>query len=270
MARPQRWQSSFTFGNRIPWGLGLVLALTIGGSLFVAFGSRHSAPLFDFVPLVPEDVWRGQVWRLVTWTFVEPSPIALIFSCLFIYWFGRDLADLWGSPRFLKVFGAIILAASVLTCLVALVDRAAMPLTHLGSWALTAAMTVGWGLTFPDRVVRIYFILPIRGYWLAWLTCAITVIYAVYSGWEHFLPELFAEAGILAWIYRSSLSARYTKVRRDAARQQQRSKGRAASVTYLRAVEADDDDPPELPPDVAKKVDDLFAGKKRGDKSDLN
>jgi hypothetical protein len=37
----------------------------------------------------------------------------------------------------------------------------------------------------------------------------------------------------------------------------------------LRALEASDDDPPELPPDVKKKIDDIIAGKK-GDKSDLN
>jgi membrane associated rhomboid family serine protease len=267
MARPQRWQSSFTFGNRVPWGLGVVLAVTIGCSLLVAFGSRHSAPLFDFVPLVPEEVWAGQVWRLVTWTLVEPSAIALIFSCLFIYWFGRDLADLWGSRRFLQVFGGVILAASALTCLVALVDRAAMPLTHLGAWALTAAMTVAWGLTFPDRVVRIYFILPIRGYWLAWLTCGITVVYAVYSGWEHFLPELFAEAGTLAWLFRAPLASRWTAMRRDAAAQERRSKVRAG---HLRVVKPSYDDPPELSPDVAKKLEELMAGRKPRDKSDLN
>jgi membrane associated rhomboid family serine protease len=270
MARPQRWQTGLTFGDRIPWGLGLVLALTLGASLLVAFGSRHTSPLFDLAALVPEDVWSGEVWRLVTWTFVEVGPLSLIISCLFIYWFGRDVASLWGSPRFLKVFGGVVLAAAVGTCLVAQIDRAAMPLSHIGSWALTAAMTVAWGLTFPDRVVRIYFILPIRGYWLAWLTCAITVIYAVYHGWEHFLPELFAEGAILSWIYRSSLTKRWTTMKRAAAAQQARQKKRTASVAYLRAVESLDDEPPDLSPDVAQKVDDLLAGNKPRDKSELN
>jgi membrane associated rhomboid family serine protease len=248
----------------VPWALGLVLSLVLGASLVVAFAGRHSS-LFDFVPLVPGDVWHGQVWRLVTWTFVESGPIALVFSCLFIYWFGRELAELWGAPRFLGVFGGVILSAAVLTCVVALVDRSALPLPHVGTWALTSAMVVAWGLTFPDNVVRLYFVLPIRGYWLAWLTCAITAICAVYSGWEFYLPHLFAEAGVLAWLYRSTLSSRWTKARRSATVKRRRRAAHASSVAYLRLLEASDDDPPELPPDVKKRIDDLIAGNK-GDK----
>jgi membrane associated rhomboid family serine protease len=252
----------------VPWALGLVLSLVLGASLVVAFAGRHSS-LFEFVPLVAANVWHGEVWRLVTWPFVETSPIGLLFSCLFIYWFGRELAELWGSPRFLGVFGGVILSAAVLTCLVALIDQSALPLPHVGSWALTAAMVIAWGLTFPDNVVRLYFVLPIRGYWLAWLTCAITAIYAVYSGWEFFLPQLFAEAGILSWLYRGTVLSRWTKGRRSATAQRRRRAARASSVAYLRVLEASDDDPPELPPDVKKKIDDIIAGKK-GDKSDLN
>jgi membrane associated rhomboid family serine protease len=268
MARPRGWQDSLTFGDRVPWGLGLVLSLVLGASLVVAFVGRHSS-LVEFVPLVAADVWRGEVWRLVTWTLVEPGPIALVISCLMIYWFGRELAELWGSPRFLRVFGGVILSAAVLTCLVGLVDHSALPLPHVGSWALTGAMVVAWGLTFPDRVVRLYFVLPIRGYWLAWLTCGITAIYAVYSGWEFFLPHLFAEAGILAWLYRGTLLSRWTKARRSAAAQRRRDAARANSVAYLRVLEATDENPPELPPDVKKRIDDIIAGKKGG-KSDPN
>jgi membrane associated rhomboid family serine protease len=262
MARPQRIQDRMTFGGRLPWAIGLLLTLIVGLSLLVAFGDRHAGSLFELASLVPADVWRGQVWRLVIWPFIEPGPLALIFTCLFVYWFGRDLADEWGSRRFLTVFGAVLLAAAVGTCLVAQVDEAALRQSYLGGWALTTAMIVGWGLWFPQRVVRIYFVLPISGFWLAWLTIAITVVLAVYSGWEGYLPELFAEGSILAWLFRRSLLARWTAARAglQARRlQARRAKQRARSMASLHLVETHEDD--DLPPEIEGQLRDIFKGK---------
>jgi hypothetical protein len=269
MARAQRWQEALTFGGRVVWSVGLVLTLTAALSLFVAFGSRHSAPLFDLTTLVPSLVWHGHVWRLVTWPWIEPSPLSLIFTCLLIYWFGRDLGFEWGAKRFLYVFGGVIVLAAAATCLVALVDHEVLDQSYTGGWALTAALTVAWGLSFPDRVVRIYFVLPIRGYWLAWLTVAVTVIYAVYAGWEHYLPELAAEAAILSWLFRGTLRVRWLKARQSMLARELRRHKRARSAAHLRVVESLDDDPPDLPPEVEDKVRDLLTKKPR-DKSELN
>src|ERR1700722_18848730 len=101
MARPQRFQDAMTFGGRLPWAIGLLLSLVVGLSLAVAFGDRHAGSIFALVALVPSHVWRGEVWRLVTWPFIEQGPVGLIFTCLLVWWFGRDLADEWGSSRFL-------------------------------------------------------------------------------------------------------------------------------------------------------------------------
>jgi membrane associated rhomboid family serine protease len=243
------WQQSFSFGGRLPWAVGLLLSATVALSLGVAFGDRHSGGLFDFVALVPADVWRAQVWRLVTWSFVEPTPLGLIFGCLFLYWFGADLAGEWGSSRFLRVFGSVMVVSALLTCLVAKVDPPILEHPYLGTWALTTSMVVAWGLWFPDRVVRIYFVLPIRGWWLAWLTVAITVIYATYSGWTKYLPELLAETSILVWLFRKSILSRWKKTQRkfDAQRRESdraksmRKRGKVV-VDYLRAVDPPDSD----------------------------
>jgi membrane associated rhomboid family serine protease len=241
-------------------------------SLLVAVGDRHSGSLFELTALVPAAVWRGQVWRLATWAFVEPSALGLIFGCLFIYWFGGDLAREWGSRRFLKVYAAIVLVSSIATCLIARVDRTLFEHTYLGGWATGVALTVAWGLWFPDRVIRIWFIIPIRGYVLAWVTVAITVVFAIYSGWERYAPELCAEGTMLAWLFRRSIVSRWSKIkssweahRREAARRD-RVKKREKSVAYLRVVESHDDNPPPLPPDVDAKLDDLLRGRAKRDR----
>jgi membrane associated rhomboid family serine protease len=238
-----------------------LLSLTAGVSLLVAFDSRHDGSFFELLSLWPAQIWRAQLWRLASWPFIEPGPIGLIFTCLFLYWFGRDLSDVWGSRRFLLVFATIVLVAGLGTSLVGLVDPPVLDRRYVGGWALTAALTVAWGLAFPERVVRIYFVLPIRGYWLAWLTVGITIVYAVYTGWQEFLPELFAEAGMLGWMFRGRVAAKLRALRvpsRSSGRPGPgRPRGRGAD--YLRVVSSreDDDDEP-LPPEVERKIDDIL------------
>ncbi|AKU94412.1 Rhomboid family protein [Labilithrix luteola] len=266
MARRDEWLDRFTFGGRLPGTVGVILVATVAASFLAAFTSRHVAPLFELAALRPELVLRGQIWRLVTWPFVEPSPLHLIFECLFLWWFGRDLADEWGSRRFFQVWFGVTLFASVVTSIVALVDPAVRVQSYLGGMGVAEALIVGWGLWFPDRVVRIYFVLPIKGLWLAWLTIAITIVFAVYEGWEFYLPTLAAEGGMLAWLFRRSFVGRWSsfqRQRRANAQQAQArtvAKKRAASAAHLRVIEGGDHDPPALSPELEGKIDALLRG----------
>jgi membrane associated rhomboid family serine protease len=255
----------FTFGGRLPGAIGLLLALTIVASLATAFGSRHVLPLFQLGSLVADRVLHGEVWRLLSWSVIEPSPLSLLFTCLLLYWFGRDLAEQWGSRRFLAVYFGLALVTAVGTCLVALVDEALLPQAYVGSWPLAEAITIAWGLWFPDRVIRIYFIIPIRGYVLAWLTVAVTVVFAIYAGWDRFVPNLLAEGAIVGWMYRAPVVSRWSAWRRARAvaartsRARAKSEQRLATVHVLRAIEAKDDDLPELPPEVEGTIERIFA-----------
>jgi membrane associated rhomboid family serine protease len=253
----------FTFGGRLPAGIGLVLTVTALASLFVAFGSRHAAPLFELASLDPAEVLKGQVWRLVTWPFIEPNPLSLLFGCLFLYWFGRDLDQEMGTRRFLLMYAGIVGASAVGTCLVALVDPAVMGHRYLGGWAPAVAMIVAWGHWFPHRVIRIWFVIPIRGYVLAWLAVAITIVFAIYSGWEWHLPELFAAGSMLAWLYQPALTSRVRRALRESKRRE-KARRKRESVTALRDIEADDEEPPSLPPELQGKIDDLLRPKNRG------
>src|SRR5688572_1216302 len=90
---------------RMPWviaGLILVIALF---SIAAAVGGRNDAGwMAEWTVLWVPEVWRGQLWRLVTWAFFEFSPLNLIFACLTLYWFGNDLARRWGEARMMWFF----------------------------------------------------------------------------------------------------------------------------------------------------------------------
>lgn len=273
-----RLPNQLSFGNRVPKVVGLFIAITVVTSLLVVFTDRHTGSVFDLIVMRPREVWHGQVWRLLTYAFVELSPLSLLFQCLFLYWFGRDLIEIYGSRRFAMLYAGIAIVAAIGTCLIALVDRNLLDQPYVGGWSLAAAMTIAWGLSFPDRVIRIYFIIPVRGAIVAWFTVIATVVMSIYSGWERYMPELVAEGSMLAFIYRGKLMARWKRARiehglrhedqkREAAKRE-RAKRVAASASYLKVVESHDDD--KLPPEIDKKLDDLLKGRSKRDRSTDN
>ena len=265
MARPNQLLERLSFGGRIPWGVGLVLTLTVVTSLSVALVSRHVLPVLELGALVPDRVLHGQVWRLLTWSVIEPGPLALLFGSLLLYWFGRDLAGAWGSRRFLAVYFGIALVAAAGTCIVAVLDPPLLEETYVGSWPLLEAITVAWGLWFPDRVIRMFFVISVRGIVLAWGTVVLTVVYAIYAGWYRFVPNLLAEGAMLAWLYRGPVESRFSRWKRErevAARQvrtRAKQEQRMATVHVLHKLEENDEDLPPLPPEVEGQIGRIIA-----------
>jgi membrane associated rhomboid family serine protease len=243
MRRTPRISDNFTFGGRVPGPIGVLIALTLAASLTAAIGSRHGISLSEWAGLEPARVWRGELWRLVTWVFIEPHPISLLFACLLLYWFGRDLAQAWGAPRFVSVYLGITLIASIVTCLLARLDPDIMSHQYLSNWPLAEAMAVGWGLLYPERRILVYFVFPLSGRMLVYITIGMTVLYAAYVGWEGFVPNLLAESLMVAFVYRKRLRARWLQLQLDFERSRRRA--RAGGVTHLHPVPPSDesDDP---------------------------
>lgn len=223
-----------TFGGRVPPAVGLLIAVTVGASLFVAFAGRHGFPA-DALPLVAERVWHGEVWRLATWFFIETSPLSLLFAALAFYWFGRDLAYVWGGRRFLGAYLGLGLVSGALTAALGWLDGDVMAHTYVGNWALVEGLVVAWGTLYPTRQIYIYFVLPLSGRVLVWLTIGLTVAWAAYSGWQVVLPNLVAMAAVLGYMFRGRLVARLRAMR--ATSQARRARGERAS--HLKVVRED-------------------------------
>src|SRR5260370_29689248 len=51
--------------------------------------------------LDPEAVLHGQVWRLLTYSFLHAGALHIFFNMLFLWMFGNDVEDLYGPKEFL-------------------------------------------------------------------------------------------------------------------------------------------------------------------------
>lgn len=131
-------------------------------SLFAGYGT------LDFLALDAAAVLRGEVWRVVTYVLLPTSSgIFLLISLMFYYWLGETLERLWGSAKFTFYYVGGVLLTAVGAVLAYLIDGFAYPV--YGATYVNMAMFFAYALSFPDAMVRIYFLIPIKMKWLALL-----------------------------------------------------------------------------------------------------
>jgi len=180
MARPRRsrdLRSSFTFGGRVPAVIGLLLALTVFAT--IGFWITRNG---EWAVLAPQAIVRGQVWRLVTWPFIEAEPLGLIFGLVMLWQFGSQLAYDWGEARFLSTFLLLAFGAGLVTVAMAMLLPPFAGVAYVGMWPVVDALLVMWALRYPDRQLSFWGVLPMTGRTLAILVVAGTVVYALAAG----------------------------------------------------------------------------------------
>lgn len=127
-------------------------------------------PEFEiFLILDRTSVFKGEVWRLITWIFMpgQMSPIFLLFAVMIMFTMGDALEDAWGAFRLnLYVFGGV--AAIIVGTLV-------FNFLPMGIMIYTT-LFLAFAVLFPDFEFLIFFILPVKVKYLGMITGALTLL----------------------------------------------------------------------------------------------
>ena len=129
-------------------------------SMFAGYGT------LDFLAMNPERVLHGELWRLVTYALLPTSGgLMLLIQLMFYYWLGQTLEHMWGSAKFTFYYVSGVLLTAAGCMLAYLVDG--ISVSVWGSEYVNLAMFFAYALSFPDAMVRIYFLIPVKMKWLA-------------------------------------------------------------------------------------------------------
>jgi len=200
-------------GTSLPSTVAALVALMAGATILGVLLAHAGVPLLMAAALVPEQVLRGELWRLLTWTFIEPDPVGLVFSCLLLAWLGRDLSDAWGHWRFVGVYLAFAAAVAATTCALALAWPPLGTRAYLTAWAMSDAILVAWATQFPHRQILAYFVIPVGGRNLVFLTVAGTLLFAVFSGPVRYVPHFIAIGFMLVFARYPALDLIWLRLR---------------------------------------------------------
>ncbi len=120
----------------------------------------------DWLALVPGEVLKGQVWRILTYAFCHSpdSLMHIVFNMLGLWFCGSTLEVMYGSREFLKFYltAAIVAGLSFL-------GLELMMGSHdlaIGASGAVAAIIVVFAMHFPRAVFYIFFVIPIEARWM--------------------------------------------------------------------------------------------------------
>ena len=144
----------------------LTLLIIIGQVLFFILHFTHHN-IVDRMYLDPSLVRAGQWWRLFTFVFIPPSYslIWLFFDIYFFYLIGSALENTWGELHY-NLFLFIGWMATVAAAFL-------VPGGAVASVYLFGSVFLAFAFLYPEFVIYVALILPVRVKYLGWIMWAI-------------------------------------------------------------------------------------------------
>ncbi|MHB1037184.1 MAG: hypothetical protein ACYC35_24505 [Pirellulales bacterium] len=163
----------------------------IAGQVLVYLASAGKPEVAANVTLVPRLVLEGQVWRLVAFLLDPPftNPFFAFFFWYLFYLMGSALEAQWGAFRY-NVYLLIGFAATVGVSFL-------VPDLPSSNKFLQLSVFLAFAQLYPDFVLQLFFILPVKIKWLALLTWIGYFFALVAGGW---LDRLLVTASVVNFV----------------------------------------------------------------------
>ena len=177
----------------VKW-LGVV---TLAVSVLVAVLGDNGAALAQFVLFSPAQFFHGKLWQPLTYTFLNPDPISLLFALLGLWLLGAALEQQWGTRRFVTFYFLTGAAGAIATGLIGFVSARVWGHAYYGNWSSLEGLIAAFAVLLPDAQIFLY-IVPVQAKWMLPISAGITVLFMLMTGWVPYLPQLFGlGAGVL-------------------------------------------------------------------------
>ena len=137
-------------------------------------------------------ILQGQVWRIFTFLFIyQDSIIYFLLHAYFYWWIGSSLEAYWGKTRFCTYyyFGALMI---ILSGFIAGYTTATF---------LNMSLFFAFAMLDPDHEILLFFVLPIKIKWLAWLNGAYFILMLIISDLPTKLAIIFSFLNFLLFFY---------------------------------------------------------------------
>lgn len=142
-------------------GIPGLIRIVVAFSALVFLLVRLNPNFISVLDLNPERVRHGEIWRLVTYIFIPQtfSFLWIIFVLWFLWWIGDGLERAWGPFRLTLYF------------LVGMIGTTAAAFffgSNFSNRMVFSSLFFAFARFYPDEVIYILFILPVKIKWLAW------------------------------------------------------------------------------------------------------
>lgn len=186
-----RWFSSLTAGPRLLLALfGLLFPLAMAGHY------THTFELYSWLAFSPALVWKGQVWRLLTYGFLAAGLVDWLVSLFWLTtlvcvlgrnWHGREL---WSYCLLSTVTAGLILTV--------LQSPAAGPI--VGNGAMILGLLAAWSRLYGRERIILLGLGEMSVRQAARIVAAIEII-LLFFGWGWLATLAMLCGGAVGWLY---------------------------------------------------------------------
>ena len=165
MGYKRYYMSGPRFGGMLTPGVkGLLIANAAGFIMqkFAGMKLEHEViiPLFG---LTPAAVWKlFALCQPLTYMFLHGGLLHLGLNMLMLWMFGGTLESVWGTKQFLKYYFITGVGAGLSNCLL----TPAMSIPIIGASGAVYGLLAAYGILFPNSLIYIYGLFPIKAKWL--------------------------------------------------------------------------------------------------------
>lgn len=118
-------------------------------------GLPYPQVILDILGLNPQELWNNYtLWQLVTYAFIHLAFFHLLFNMLALWWFGADIELHMGTRQFVRYYFFTAVGAGLVSAL--------LGIPTIGASGAVYGLLLAYGLMFPNRVLYLYFVIPIK------------------------------------------------------------------------------------------------------------
>ena len=120
---------------------------------------RNFNEFVNLFGLVPARLFSHlALWQIFTYMFLHGSPGHLLINMFMLWMFGSDLERQWGSRQFLRYYFITGVGAGLLYCL----SNIHSLIPTIGASGAIFGILVAFGMTFPERIILVFFLIPMK------------------------------------------------------------------------------------------------------------
>jgi membrane associated rhomboid family serine protease len=149
--------------------------------------------------LIPQLVWAGEYWRLITYILIPPSasPLFIIFILYFYLLIGNTLEQEWGSFK----FNLFYLFGMIGTTLAAFITGG-----ETTSVYLNLSLFLAFAQLFPNFELLLFFVIPVKIKYLGWLQWGFIALTVLTAAWPAKIAALASVVNFLIFFGRDLFS----------------------------------------------------------------
>jgi len=175
--------TGYNWSNFFPLAVKWLLISNIGIYILVFFaGGAAQRQIYQLFALSPVMVLgHFAIWQLVSYMFLHGGIGHILFNMLALWMFGMDLERDWGTRRFLKYYFLCGIGAGICDVAVNLAIGNVNTST-IGSSGAIYGLLLAFGVLYPDRIVLMSFLFPIKAKYFVMIIGAIAFLNSFSAG----------------------------------------------------------------------------------------